>query len=462
MKNLFIAAILVLQTASMIAQQLPFSSQYYTNPFVINPAFTGSHDQTNIFLTHRSQWTGIAGAPQTSYLTVDGPIQVKNIGLGLKVYSDVTDITSRVGAFVNYSYKLKIDDDNNLFLGIALGILDNRIDLSKAVIRDKDDPFIVQQQLRKTAFSSDFGLAYTWKKLEVGIAIPQLIGNQIKYKTNDGTTNSYYNLTRHYQGSVKYLFDVVKEKEITAYPLIMVRYAAGLPVQYDVNAVLDWKKIGWIGITYHSNYAVALSGGIRYKNLALGYAYDLGISKLKAYQGSSSEFLLSYTFGGKKAEESIPVEEPKNTVSNEELEKLKAKSDINEVEIGKLRSEIATLKTSKTLKESPPQATLPPMGNSPETILRTASHVNFTDVNSNKPLGKGFYIVIGTFSNKDNANKYREASLSKGFTETQIFQNNLTKGFAVYVYKADIKEDAAFELKRYKAVYPDAWIQKLE
>ena len=103
MRNLIISTALVLTFGSAIAQQIPFSSQYYTNPFVTNPAFTGNHDRVNAFLTHRSQWTGIAGAPQTSYLTLDGPIEAKNIGLGLNLYSDVTDITSRVGAFANYS-----------------------------------------------------------------------------------------------------------------------------------------------------------------------------------------------------------------------------------------------------------------------------------------------------------------------------------------------------------------------
>src|SRR5260221_14191448 len=61
------------------AQQLPFSSQYYTDQFVINPAFTGTTENINAFLTHRSQWTGLAGAPQTSYLTLDAPAQTKNI-----------------------------------------------------------------------------------------------------------------------------------------------------------------------------------------------------------------------------------------------------------------------------------------------------------------------------------------------------------------------------------------------
>ena len=96
MRNLIISSALILITGTTIAQQVPFSSQYYANPFVTNPAFTGNHERTNAFLTHRSQWTGISGAPQTSYLTLDGPIEAKNIGLGLNLYSDVNIFPSNV------------------------------------------------------------------------------------------------------------------------------------------------------------------------------------------------------------------------------------------------------------------------------------------------------------------------------------------------------------------------------
>ena len=282
------------------AQQLSFSSQYYTNQFVVNPAFTGKSTKISAFLTHRSQWISVPGAPQTSYMTVDAPIEEKNVGLGLKLYSFSTDIITRIGAFATYSYKIKISDDNNLFFGLALGMLDNKINFERADVTDVNDPILFQQQQNRTIFSADFGVAYTWKKLEAGFAVPQVFGNKVKYGTLNGDA-SYYNLRRHYQGSVKYVFDVVKEKGITGYPLFMFRYVKGAPFQFDINAVVDWKKTGWFGLTYHSSYALALSAGIRYKNLTLGYAFDVGMSKIKAYTGSSTEFLLGYTFATKPA-----------------------------------------------------------------------------------------------------------------------------------------------------------------
>lgn len=457
MRNSIIKLVLVFSVSSAVAQQLPFSSQYYTNMFTINPAFTGTNENTRGFLTHRSQWTGLAGAPQTSYLTVDGPIQSKNIGLGLNMYSDVTSMISRVGVAGNYSYGLKINDDNHIRFGLALGIIDNKIDFTKAVVRDTDDPFLFTTAQHKTVFNADFGVAYNWRALELGVAVPQLLGNKIRYKREDGS-NSYYNMGRSYQGTIRYTFDVVKEKGITAYPLVMVRYAEGSVIQYDINAVLDWSKIGWFGVTYHSNYAVALSAGVRYKNLSVGYAYDLGIGPVKSYTGSSSEFLLSYNFGGRSSsasDEVVRKEEPKDTLTDAMLAKLKAKTDSNEVEISRLKAALANAKGGA--------GTLPTehTENLTENLMRTAPSNDFVDENG-MSMGNGFYVVIGTFSSKDNANKFKDANIIKGYNGVAIIQNHKTKVYYVYVKETEKQEDAEAEQQKYKVEYPDVWIQKLE
>lgn len=291
-------AVIVGAGEAAFAQQLSFSSQYYTNQFVTNPAFTGAGTTINAYLTHRSQWASIPGSPQTSYLTVDGPLEDKNLGIGLKLFSYRTDILSREGAFATYAYKIKVKDDSYLGLGLAMGLLSNNIDFAKANVVDVNDPYLLQQQQNKTIFSADFGVSYTLKKLEVGFAVPQMLANKIKYGGFTGE-NTYYNLQRHYQGSIKYAIDISKDKGITAYPFIMFRSVSGAPFQFDVNAVVDWKKTGWFGITYHSSYALAISAGLRYKNLCIGYAYDVGMSQIKSYTGSSTEFLLGYVFNRK-------------------------------------------------------------------------------------------------------------------------------------------------------------------
>jgi type IX secretion system PorP/SprF family membrane protein len=457
MKKSIITSAILLSVTTAFAQQLPFSSQYYTNMFVTNPAFTGSSESTRAFLTHRSQWTGIKGAPQTSYFTVDGPIEAKNIGLGLKVYSDATDITSRMGAFGNYSYKLKINDDNHLLFGVALGILNNRIDFSKAVVRDVDDPLLFSTNQNKTVFSADFGLGYVWKTLEVGFAMPQVIGNKIKYNDDNGKSTNFL-LSRYYLGSLKYTFTVNEEKGMTAYPLIMVRGNQGSTVQYDINAVFDWRKFGWVGVTYHSNYAVAASIGLRYKSIAVGYAYDIGIGKIKKYTGSSSEFLLSYTFGqsARQDEDLSKKDDGKDAVVDAAIAKLKSDNDSTKAEVDRLRAELEKLKKGGTAGNTKSNDE-----NLTEQLMRVGSSNDFVDDNG-MSMGAGYFVVIGTFSNKANATKFKDANHIKGYNNTQIIQNHKTKVYYVFADRFDKQEDAETEQKKFKAEYPDVWIQKLE
>ena len=313
---LFIAMMDGLQ--KVYSQQLSFSSQYYTNQFIMNPAFTGNEQFFNVYMSHRSQWVNVKGAPQTSYFTVDAPVKEKNIGVGFKLYSYTTDILSQVGASATYSYRIKVDKDQNLFFGLAMGMLSNKIDYASAVMRDKDDPFFLMQQQNKTVFSADLGFAYTWKELELGLAVPQLLGNNMKYGTDAGYIR-HFNLNRHYQFSVKYGFDVIKEKQITAYPLIVIRTVKGAPVQFDINGVVDWKRMGWVGITYHSGYALAVSAGVRYKNFSLGYSYDLGMSPVRSYTGSSTEFLLGYVFPITKKQD-VVIDSSRNEVWAEQIQ----------------------------------------------------------------------------------------------------------------------------------------------
>lgn len=58
----------------MRAQQDFLKSQYMFNLFSINPAYAGSRDVMEVSLSHRSQWVGFEGAPQTQVLSVHAPL----------------------------------------------------------------------------------------------------------------------------------------------------------------------------------------------------------------------------------------------------------------------------------------------------------------------------------------------------------------------------------------------------
>lgn len=279
------------------AQQLPLYSQSYFNPFLYNPATTGVNEGTNAYLIHRRQWTGIAGSPVTNAFTIDGFMEEKNVGLGVAIFNDAQDITERLGIYTSYAYRLKLNEDMQLRFGLTLGFLDNRIDYSRAVVKDAADPMLMNGQMqRKSALDANVGVSFNWKDLRFGISVPQLIGQHIELATYDAKT--YYQLNRHYLGTVSYKWMFNETQQLTLEPMAMIRYMPNTPAQYDILAQCGWKDMLWLGVAYRSNYAVGINARVKlFGNLSAGYAYDLIISPMKTSAGISHEFMLGYKFG---------------------------------------------------------------------------------------------------------------------------------------------------------------------
>src|SRR6201986_3104423 len=72
-KFLQILFILLLGYECVDAQQKPQYTEYVFNNLLLNPAVTGIENYIDLKAGYRSQWTGLQGAPVTSYLTLSAP-----------------------------------------------------------------------------------------------------------------------------------------------------------------------------------------------------------------------------------------------------------------------------------------------------------------------------------------------------------------------------------------------------
>ncbi|MGZ3862693.1 MAG: PorP/SprF family type IX secretion system membrane protein [Bacteroidia bacterium] len=295
-KNLFYSLLAVLIIAETKAQQVPLYHQYQVAPIIFNPAYAGQDTTVNAALFHRTQWKGMVGAPQTSMFVMDGPIAYKNVGIGAIVYNDAADIFQRLAAYSLYSYRLKINEGMRMQFGLSFGFVNNRIDLSRILVNDANDPYLLyNQNVRKYAVDGSFGTALFWKGLQAGFSIPQLYGNKVTYL--DSKSKTTYMLSRHLLVNAKYAFTINEQQGLKIIPFTMIRYAKATPFQFDLGTTLDWSKYGWVGVTYRYGYAVGINVGVHLKyNLRAGYAYDIPVNKYRSYLGGAHEFYLGYSF----------------------------------------------------------------------------------------------------------------------------------------------------------------------
>ena len=65
-------------------------------------------------------------------------------------------------------------------------------------------------------------------------------------------------------------------------------------LQIDGNLNLTFKNAYSIGLSYRNKDALSFMGGVNLGTTTVGYAYDLGISKIKTYNDGTHEVFMSF------------------------------------------------------------------------------------------------------------------------------------------------------------------------
>jgi type IX secretion system PorP/SprF family membrane protein len=468
------------------AQQIGMYGHFYFKPMVYNPAFTGFDEGVNAMIVSRNQWTGFKGAPQLNLFSLDGSINNK-AGVGVQIISDRKGLTNRIGGNASYSYWLKLNDEMRLAFGVSIGVIDQTTDFSKAAIENNLDPTLFTTPERSTIFDANAGLAFKWKSLNIGIAVPQLIGNKVNY-TDNVDVRAFYTQARHYMGSVKYKIQVLEEKGISLVPVALVRYLPGMPLQYDGTLNIDWNDKIWVGATYKSDYAVGLNIGVRIqKVLAVGYSYDFITGSVAKYAGMSHELMISFKFGNRK-KEVTPVPQPvvQQPVAPPVKEKVVMENKAYEDRMDSLQQELKESqenlrKLSEKLEQQLKDQELKSKQQKPVDDNRNSeaieSNVNkslvdsvwvvtnntneFKDDQNHEP-EVGFYVIVGTFIYRDLAIAEAQRFTDNGYRSANWVYYEAKKYNYVFVERILIQD---FALKRAKelrlAGIKDVWIQEL-
>lgn len=345
---ILLVAVVATGAISALAQQVPMYSHYYYNKFIYNPAMAGVQNYGQIYLINRNQWNKIPNAPVSRALTMDGPLRKKNIGIGMAVFRDEAGAYNITGGQAAYRYGLKFNEEQTLSFGLALGFLDNRIDFRELVAKDQLDPVLMNSYQNSTGFDANIGLNYTFNALNVGVSIPQIIGNELAYDAlaNPQEGDVIYGVARHVIFNANYDWDISGDGTWYLEPTALVRLTPGAPFQWDINAMFSYQHKYWVGIMYRSMYAMTFSTGLRLADqFVAGYAYDMVVNSERQYLRGAHEFLLGYQFGGRVTEDpelKRKLREIDDKIKNnkEEIDTLSNKVDENTEDIQENKEDI--------------------------------------------------------------------------------------------------------------------------
>lgn len=285
---------------SGIAQQDFMNTQYMFNQFVINPAYAGSKDALAVNLSHRSQWVGFEGAPQTQVFNMHAPLK-KGLGAGMQISNDRIGPRNVVGASASFSYRIKLNK-GKLGFGLRGGILNYAYDWAKLNYHDATDGVIGMGKETFILPSFDFGAYYQSKTFYVGWEVKHM--NRAKFPVRIQSLSANPDeVGRLYAHSALFLGKAFElNNDMVVKTSLLLRgvenghgHADNGHGYGDLNVSLFLYRRLWVGTGIRSNGALILLGEIYLtKNFRLAYSYDFVTSSLNAHQTGSHEIFIGY------------------------------------------------------------------------------------------------------------------------------------------------------------------------
>lgn len=333
MKKIALAGVNFFISLMALSQAKPFYTQYILNNYILNPAVTGIENYMDVKLSYRNQWTGINGAPVTTYFSIHSPLGKTDYrttatsfevpgenprgkqywenytapdahhGVGFTAINDKAGYINRWSVYGSYAYHKPLGARITLSAGFNAGITSVNLDRSRIDFADLDpnDPAIGYSngELRKLKPEVGAGLWLYGANFFAGISVQNIIPGKAKFVAN-GDYGTYY--TPNYFLTAGYRFAVTDE--VSALPSVMVQFWEPQLYGIHTNVKLQYLDKFWVGGSYRFSDLVSgysAMAGINVSNtFNIGYAYENATtSRLRTYTKNTHEIMLGFMLGNK-------------------------------------------------------------------------------------------------------------------------------------------------------------------
>ncbi len=283
-------------------QQEAQFSQYMFNHLGFNPGVAGTNEAICAFGLYRQQWLGFEDmegnnvAPETYTITLDAPVRFLKGGVGLAVTSDKLGYEGNTMVKLGYAYHLNVGN-GIMGLGLMASFNDKSLDFSK--LKPVDDDPILAQLGKESDMLIDASLGVFYRvpdQYYVGISSTQLLQSRGKVLGKTDGKEFRMQLKRHYYLTGGYEFTLPGNPAFTITPSALFK-SDGASFQMDLSAILNYKERFWGGLSYRFQDAVVVILGVQYKNIRIGYSYDVTTSSIGGtYSSGSHEVMAGYCF----------------------------------------------------------------------------------------------------------------------------------------------------------------------
>ncbi len=270
------------------AQQRPMQSLYMFDPLLINPAYAGTQVQLSATAIYRNQWVNLEGAPKTFTTTIHSGFLKSKMGLGLILGSDQIGVHSDVNIYGVYSYKIQLNRELSLSMGIQGGFNYLESDYNKLTLKNLSDPNLTGTTSKLNP-NVGAGFFLRHRRFYAGISSPYLIENKVA----DLGTNTVVTQHRYYYihaGTSRNL-----GPNVMFVPSVLFRIQESAPFSFDVNGTFVFYKAVSLGASYRLNDGIVALFELQLTDsFHVGYAYDFTTSDLNRVSLGSHEIMVNY------------------------------------------------------------------------------------------------------------------------------------------------------------------------
>lgn len=309
MKRLLLIALIFSYTVA--SAQDPIFSQFYAMPLQLNPGFAGSANAPRAGVIYRNQWTGFGNAYRTYAAYYEQSLDKLNSGIGFYAEGDnAGDGIFKTSKFsATYAYRLKVNDELAIKLGVDGGLRQNKLDWLKLTFPDQIDPFngitfdseeIQPDATNSTVLDFSTGLLLLSEKFYLGFALNHLnTPNESLLLAND---NLYQGLPLRYSfhGGTEWVVKAGNKARPSSFISPNFLFVSQGPYkQLNLGAYASFGAIytgAWFRHTFRNADAVILLAGFKTGIMKIGISYDLTVSGLANHAGGTYELSMGLLF----------------------------------------------------------------------------------------------------------------------------------------------------------------------
>lgn len=281
---------------TIFGQQTPTFSEYNYNPFIINSAYAGLTQNTEISLTNAGYFNDIEGSPSSFSLSGHGQMNQGKVGVGAGIIRDQIGVTTSTSFFAAYSYKIFFDFKNNrpdwqhyspgvISFGITGGVQQFQDNLTELGITN--DPSFAQD-INTTIPTIGLSFLFNQATFYAGISAPNIMGDLL-------ATDKNVKLSEPVYGYFGYRIFSDRFQNIMIKPNVLIKHEKGAPMQIDFNVATSFKNKFELGAGYRTSSSVNFLAGVYlFNNLRFIYNYNVALNNSPL--GNNHGLILSIQF----------------------------------------------------------------------------------------------------------------------------------------------------------------------